>query len=163
MEGERTFDNPITLPKDISVDFYNKFQKFIDEDLHNVQNYFKELLTFKRSLFSIEIGAPIKILNDIEIFLRQHGYIVYNQIDIVHRDENDDFIDQNLFNEYPNEQIGATMIYVSYRNEFIHIAKILENIPFSCIEHEDCEPYHTLKGLLHGYSIPNIINFIDKR
>ena len=163
MEGEMRFDKVIPLPEDISKEFHNNFKEFLDEGKESIYSYFKELLTFKRCVFSLEIGAPVRVIHEIDKFLQKNGYITYNDIDIVEKgDENKDYFPQELFEKYPNEIMGATLLYISYRDEFIHLAKLAENAPLSCNVHENCYPRAALRGLLYGYSIQNIINFIEQ-
>jgi hypothetical protein len=163
MEGEVNFHNEILVPEDISNELYDKFKEFFDENQKNFNSYFCELLSFKRCAFSLEIAAPIKVIHEIDKFLKQNGYITYNDINFVEKgDENMDVFPQDLFEKYPNEVMGATSLYISYRHEFVHLAKIVENVPLECDQHEQCDPRAALKGLLYGYSIPNIINFIDQ-
>ncbi len=163
MNGENEFNIEINPPKDISDLFYNKFYEFLDEDMEQIKSYFSELLLFKRSVFSLEIAAPIKVIHEIEKFLNDNRYLTYNQFDFVTKgDENIDFFPQDLFDKYPNEIMGATVLYISLRNEFIHLAELVENIPLSCDLHKGCDPRAALKGLLLGYQIKNIIGFIEQ-
>jgi len=67
-----------------------------------------------------------------------------------------------LFNEFPNEIMGASLIYISLRPEFIHIARIIENFPTGCFEHNNCDTRAAVKGLLLGYNVKNIIGFIQQ-
>ena len=163
MEGEYKFDIEINLPKDISEDFYQEYGEFIDESLKQIQSYFSELLSLNRYIFSLEIAAPMKVLYEIERYLNNYQYLTYNQIDLAEEgDENKDFIPQELFEKHPDEFIGVSILYISFREEFIHLAKLIENFPFSCDEHEICDTRAMLRGLLYGYNIKNIIGFIEQ-
>lgn len=163
MEGEMEYDMNIELPQDISDDFFERFKGFLDEDLDQIRSYFSELLSFKRAAFSLEIAAPIRVISEIEKYLVEHQYLTYNQVDFVERgDENIDYFPQEMFDEYPNEIMGATLLYVSYREEFIHLAGLVESVPLSCHIHDGCDPRAGLRGLLYGYDIKNIIGFIEQ-
>ncbi len=163
MEGEMEYDMDVELPQDISDDFFEKFKLFLDEDLNQIKSYFSELLSFKRATFSLEIAAPIKVISEIEKYLVEHQYSTYNQVDFVERgDENIDCFPQEMFDEYPNEIMGATLLYVSFKEEFIHLAELVENVPLSCDIHDGCDPRGALRGLLYGYNIKNIIGFIEQ-
>ena len=76
--------------------------------------------------------------------------------------EDDKETAQELFDEYPNEIMGATLLYVSLREEFIHLAELVENVPLSCHYHDRCDPRAALRGLLYGYDIRSIIGFIEQ-
>lgn len=163
MEGEVVFDVSIELPKDISDDFSERFEGFLDEDSNQIRSYFSELLSFKRAAFSLEIAAPIRVMSEIVKYLDECQYLTYNQLDFVERgDENIDYYPQELFDEYPNEIMGASLLYVSLREEFIHLAKLIENVPLSCHAHDCCDPRAALRGLLYGYSVKSIIGFIEQ-
>ena len=54
--GEKHFDIPIQMPKDISKEFYNHFKDFLDDSEDDIQGYFRELLTFKRCVFQRSVG-----------------------------------------------------------------------------------------------------------
>lgn len=163
MEGEVEYDMSVELPQDISDDFFERFGNFLDEDLNQIESYFSELLSMKRAAFSLEIAAPIGVISEIEKYLNEHQYSTYNQVDLVEKgDENRDYYPQELFDEYPNEIMGATLLYVSYREEFIHLARVAENVPLSCSIHNGCDPRAALRGLLYGYDINNIVGFIEQ-
>ena len=72
----------------------------------------------------------------------------------------DAVVPQELFDENPSDILVATVIYISLRKEFIHLAEIAEKSPLCCGLHEDCDPKSALKGLLFGYQVKNIIGFI---
>lgn len=163
MEGEREFDMNIELPQDISDDFFERFGCFLDEDLSQIRSYFSELLSFKRAAFSLEIAAPIRVISEIEKNLNEHQYSTYNQLDLVEKgDENKDYYPQGLFDEYPNEIMGATLLCVSYREEFIHLTELAGSDSLSGDVHIDCDSRHALRGLLYGYDIKNIVGFIEQ-
>jgi hypothetical protein len=163
IEGEAEFDLNIELPQDLSDDFFEKFKGFLDEELNQIKSYFSQLLSFKRAAFSLEIAAPIRVLYEIEKYLDEYQYLTYNQVDLVEKgDENKDLYPQELFDEYPTEIMGATLLYVSLREEFIHLAELVENVPLSCDIHDDCSPRAALRGLLYGYDIKNIVGFIEQ-
>ena len=163
MEGEIEYDMSIELPQDISDDFFERFKGFLDEDLDQIRSYFSELLSFKRATFSLEIAAPIEVISEIEKYLNEYQYLTYNQVHFVEKgDENIDHYPQELFDEYPNETMGAALLYVSHREEFIHLAELVESVPLACDIHNGCDPRAALRGLLYGYDIKNIIGFIEQ-
>ena len=162
MEGEVYFSQTIKAPKDVSEDFFDRFGEFLDETKSQIKSCFSELLSFKRAVFSLEIAAPIKQLHEIERFLKKHGYQTWNKIDGVEKnDENREFFPQELFNRYPNEIMGASLLFISCRTEFIYLAKLAEHI--SCSIPERGDPRAAFRGLLYGYCIQNIIGFIEQK
>ena len=163
MEGERKFRMNFKLPEDISEIFYKKYNEFLSENKDQIKFYFSELLEMKRPLFSIELAAPIKIIQDMENLLIEKRYHIYNKIKLFHEeDKNYENYPQEVFDKYPNEVIVNSIIYISLRSEFIHLAELVENTTFSCDIHDICDARATLKGLIHGYQIKNIIGFIEQ-
>lgn len=163
MEGEIISSPKLELPQNVSISLYDKFKEFLDEDLEQIKSYFNELLTYKRAVISLEIAAPISVLYEIEKYLNENQYLTYNQINFVTKgDENKEFFPQELFDKYPDKIMGSTILFISYRNEFIHLAELVENVPLSCDIHEDCDPRAALRGLIYGYHINNIIGFIQQ-
>lgn len=161
MEGEREFEMIVELPQDVSVDFYKRFGRFLDEDLSQLRSLFCELLSLERVAFSLEIVAPEGVISDIEEYLNEHQYSTYCLLESFEKgDESNDYYPQELYDEFPNETIVWALTYVSTREEFVHLAELAEGL--SCDVHEDCDPRAALRGLLYGYSIKNILGFIEQ-
>ena len=162
--AERDFNNPIPMPKDISEDFYERFNRFLNDSADDIRGYFNELLTFKRCAFSLEFGCPARIAQEMEKFLKENRYFVWNDMEFVEKgDENEEYFDQELFDQYPDEPMVACMMFVSYREDFVHVAQIVENSIYFCADHDNCDPRGILRGLLYGYGVENIVGFFELR
>lgn len=165
MQAEVEFDvNESSVPN-VSSEFYQMVNEFIDETEEEIRTFFDELFTYQRPAFMVEIGAPVSVLIDLELFMQKKGYFIYDEIQIVEKgDENKEYLDQELFEKYPGQQIGASTLFVTLRPEFMHLAKISETIPWGCGEHFPpvCDPRAALRGLLFGYNVKNIIGFVSR-
>jgi len=56
------------MPLDISKGFCERFNAFLDESVDDIKEYFSVLLTFKRWVFSMEFGNPVRIAKQMERF-----------------------------------------------------------------------------------------------
>ena len=75
-------EGTIDIPKDISLEFKYQFHKFIDPE-EDIYMYFKELLSLKRAAFSLEIAAPVRIIQQIEQLIKENGFFIFNDMDFV--------------------------------------------------------------------------------
>ena len=162
--AEKQFDTQCPMPKDISEGFYERFNRFLDDSADDIKGYFREMLTFKRCVFSLEFGRTVRIAKLMERYLKENGYFVWNDLEFVEKgDENEELFPQELFDEYPDESMVACMMFVSYREDFVHVAQIVENSIYFCGDHDNCDPRGILRGLLYGYGVRNIVGFVEQQ
>ena len=99
-----------------------------------------------------------------EKYLKKNGYFVWNDIEFVEKgDEKEEFFPQELFDQHPDEPMIACMMFVSYREDFVHVAQIVESSIYFCADHDNCDPRGILRGLLYGYGVWNIIGFMEQQ
>ena len=162
--AERHFDIVIPMPKDISKGFYQRFNAFLDYSEDDIKRYFNELLTFKRCVFSMEFGCPARIAQQMEKYLKENGYFVWNDMEFVEKgDENEEYFPQELFDQYPDEPIVACMMFVSYREDFVHVAQIVENSIYFCGDHDNCDPRGILRGCSMGMGFGISLGLLNSR
>ena len=163
MEHERVFTQIPPVPQDISQDLLDHYREILGIEERSLRNLFQELLSFKRAVFSFEICGPVETLYEIDRYLKDNDYLTYCQIEHVEEgDENCEYLPEDLFSRYPGKTLGAALICISLREEFIHLIKMAEEYPLACNDHEICDPRAALRGLLYGYALKNIIGFIEE-
>ena len=145
MLGERTFDEPIDLPPDVTEGLWKIVGEYVEEGKDDLKDYFKELRTFQRAVFMIEVTAPLSKIHEAEYFLHESGYFVYNHMDFGLSYE------AVRKKSTPGEPVPSGDLYISLRPQFAGIAAVATT-GFGG---------DALFGLLFGYSVKNIISYLD--
>ncbi len=150
MEGEGESPIQIELPKDVSDEFYEIVKDCDVGDIEEISNYFKELLSLERAACMVEIHGPIEVAHKAEYLLRENGYHVYSSM-YFGLDFDDGFKAQTPGNPEP-----MISMYISLHEAFIEVAYLIEGMRWS-IDLRDA-----LYGLLFGYSVKNIIGYLEQ-
>lgn len=146
LEGEAVFPLGQDIPDDVSHEVCEILSEYDSESDEEIMTYFRELLSFQRAVFMLEIEAPIDVVHRLEYYLREKGYEVvshvYFGLDI-----------PDVFQEAkPGDADASTSVYVSLHRGFIDLA----DLAIAGIGGD------ALNGLMFGYSVSNIIGCMNQ-